>query len=208
VTSLHHHHHHQSTPDELARALDDQRVMTIAQWAQVNGFDDQSDRHARRRQSRLCPPRPSIDAGAARASPARRPSAGAAADARLSHRLGCHQRRRPGRGRAPHWPRTRTCGRGCGRARRIGSGTDGVGVRAGADRHGTAMATTTDTTKPAAKNRPVFIARFRALPDVDPIHALRLTIKQALRLHGLQCLSLEEEYNNATVQTARCSSDA
>jgi hypothetical protein len=36
VTSLH--HHHQSTPDELARALDDQRVMTIAQWAQVNGF--------------------------------------------------------------------------------------------------------------------------------------------------------------------------
>jgi hypothetical protein len=70
------------------------------------------------------------------------------------------------------------------------------------------MATTTDTTKPAAKNRPVFIARFRALPDVDPIHALRLTIKQALRLHGLQCLSLEEECNNATVQTARCSSDA
>jgi hypothetical protein len=33
VTSL-----HQSDPDELARALDDQRVMTIAQWAQVNGF--------------------------------------------------------------------------------------------------------------------------------------------------------------------------
>ena len=29
---------HQSDPDELARALDDQRVMTIAQWAQVNGF--------------------------------------------------------------------------------------------------------------------------------------------------------------------------
>ena len=29
---------HQSDPDALARALDDQRVMTIAQWAKVNGF--------------------------------------------------------------------------------------------------------------------------------------------------------------------------
>ena len=28
----------QSDPGELARALDDQRVMTIAQWAEVNGF--------------------------------------------------------------------------------------------------------------------------------------------------------------------------
>ena len=34
MTSLHHH----SDRDELARALDDQRVMTIAQWAKVNGF--------------------------------------------------------------------------------------------------------------------------------------------------------------------------
>ena len=34
MTSL----HHQSDRDELARALDDQRVMTIAQWAEVNGF--------------------------------------------------------------------------------------------------------------------------------------------------------------------------
>ena len=33
MTSL----HHQSDPDELARALDDARVMTVAQWAQVNG---------------------------------------------------------------------------------------------------------------------------------------------------------------------------
>lgn len=28
----------QPHPNELARALDDQRVMTIAQWAEVNGF--------------------------------------------------------------------------------------------------------------------------------------------------------------------------
>jgi hypothetical protein len=67
--------------------------------------------------------------------------------------------------------------------------------------------TTANTTNPAAKDRPVFVARFRALPDVDPIHALRHTIKAALRLHGLQCLSLEEEPNNATAQTAPSSSD-
>jgi hypothetical protein len=66
--------------------------------------------------------------------------------------------------------------------------------------------TTANTTKPAASERPVFIARFRALPDVDAIHALRLTIKQALRLHGLQCLSLEEEPNHAT-QTTQTSND-
>ena len=34
MTSL----HHQADSDELARALDDQRVMTVAQWAKVNGF--------------------------------------------------------------------------------------------------------------------------------------------------------------------------
>jgi hypothetical protein len=67
--------------------------------------------------------------------------------------------------------------------------------------------TITSTAKPTGKDRPVFVARFRALPDVDAIHALRLTIKQALRLHGLQCLSLEEEPNNATAQTAPSSSD-
>jgi len=47
---------------------------------------------------------------------------------------------------------------------------------------------TTDT-----KERPVFVARFRALPDVDAVRSLRLMLKGALRLHGLQCLSLEEE---------------
>ena len=60
--------------------------------------------------------------------------------------------------------------------------------------------TTTDTTEPVAKNRPVFVARFRALPDVDAIHALRLMLKGALRLYGLRCLSLEEEEPNATTQ--------
>jgi hypothetical protein len=57
------------------------------------------------------------------------------------------------------------------------------------------------------KDRPVYVARFRALPDVDPIYSLRLMLKGALRLHGLQCLSLEEENNHAT-QTAQSSSDA
>jgi len=62
--------------------------------------------------------------------------------------------------------------------------------------------TTADTTKPAATERPVFVARFRALPDVDPTHALRHMLKGALRLHGLQCLSCEEETNYATTQTS------
>jgi len=55
-----------------------------------------------------------------------------------------------------------------------------------------------NTTTPAAKDRPVFVARFRALPDVDAIRSLRLMLKGALRLHGLQCLSLEEENDHAT----------
>jgi len=56
-------------------------------------------------------------------------------------------------------------------------------------------------TKPAATERPVFVARFRALPDVDAIRSLRLMLKGALRLHGLQCLSLEEENDHATTTT-------
>jgi hypothetical protein len=56
---------------------------------------------------------------------------------------------------------------------------------------------TINTTKAAATGRPVFVARFRALPDVDAIRSLRLMIKGTLRLHGLQCLSLEEEDNAA-----------
>jgi hypothetical protein len=67
---------------------------------------------------------------------------------------------------------------------------------------------TTATTKPTAKERPVFVARFRALPDVDPIHSLRAMLKGALRLHGLQCLSCEEETNYATTQATANSSDA
>ena len=63
---------------------------------------------------------------------------------------------------------------------------------------------TANTTKSATTERPVFVARFRALPDVDPVHALRLMLKGALRLHGLQCLSCEEEIH-ATTQTSNSS---
>jgi hypothetical protein len=56
-----------------------------------------------------------------------------------------------------------------------------------------------------ASERPIFIARFRALPDVDAIRQLRLMLKGALRLHGLQCLSCEEETKHAT--TTPSSSD-
>jgi hypothetical protein len=53
----------------------------------------------------------------------------------------------------------------------------------------------------SASERPIYIARFRALPDVDPTHALRHMLEGALRLHGLQCLSCEEEHH-ATTQTS------
>jgi hypothetical protein len=64
----------------------------------------------------------------------------------------------------------------------------------------------TANTKATAKDRPVYIAKFRALPDVDPICSLRQMLKQALRVNGLQCLSLVEE-EHAT-QTTPSSSDA
>jgi hypothetical protein len=86
-----------------------------------------------------------------------------------------------------------------------GQATLGVGVRAGAGGAAIAM-TIVNATKPAAAERPVFVARFRALPDVDAIHSLRVMLKSALRLHGLQCLSLEEEPNHAT-QTTQNSDD-
>jgi len=56
--------------------------------------------------------------------------------------------------------------------------------------------------KQSVAERPIFIARFRALPEVDPTHALRHMLKSALRLHGLQCLSCEEEANHATTETS------
>jgi len=62
--------------------------------------------------------------------------------------------------------------------------------------------TPANTTKPTAMERPVFVARFRALPDVDAVRSLRLMLKGALRLHGLQCLSIEEEPNNAPTETS------
>ena len=58
-----------------------------------------------------------------------------------------------------------------------------------------------------ASERPIFVARFRALPDVDAVRSLRLVLKGALRLHGLQCLSCEEETNHAKTQTTPNSSD-
>jgi hypothetical protein len=62
--------------------------------------------------------------------------------------------------------------------------------------------TNTDTAKPTTKDRPIFVTRFRALPNVDPTHALRHMLKSALRLHGLQCLSCEEEINHATTTSS------
>ena len=59
-----------------------------------------------------------------------------------------------------------------------------------------------------ASERPIYIARFRALPDVDAIRSLRLVLKGALRLHGLQCLSLEEENDHATQAIQNSSGDA
>jgi len=53
-----------------------------------------------------------------------------------------------------------------------------------------------------ASERPVFVARFRALPDVDATHALRHMLKTALRLYGLKCLSLEEEPNATTTSSS------
>jgi hypothetical protein len=55
-------------------------------------------------------------------------------------------------------------------------------------------------------DRPIYIAKFRPLPDVDPVRSLRVMLKEALRLHGLQCLSLVEENLHAT-QTTENSSD-
>src|SRR5262249_12791522 len=66
--------------------------------------------------------------------------------------------------------------------------------------------TVTAMSNQPASERPVFVARFRALPDVDAIRSLRLMLKGALRLHGLQCLSLEEENDHATT-TAQNSND-
>jgi len=58
----------------------------------------------------------------------------------------------------------------------------------------------------SASERPIYIARFHALPNINATHALRHMLKGALRLHGLQCLSLKEENDHAT-QTTQNSSD-
>jgi len=59
---------------------------------------------------------------------------------------------------------------------------------------------TTMSNQPASE-RPVFIVRLRPLPDVDPIYSLRQALKSALRQHGLQALSCEEE-NHATTSSS------
>jgi len=43
--------------------------------------------------------------------------------------------------------------------------------------------------------------RLRPLPDVDPIYSLRQVLKNALRQHGMQALSCEEE-NHATTTSS------
>ena len=47
--------------------------------------------------------------------------------------------------------------------------------------------TIANTTKPAAKERPVFVLELRAEPGVDDvIRALRAGLKNLLRAHGLR----------------------
>jgi len=51
----------------------------------------------------------------------------------------------------------------------------------------------TTTTKPTAKDRPVYVLQFRAGPDcVDAIRSLRALLKVAKRQLKLQCVSARE----------------
>jgi len=51
---------------------------------------------------------------------------------------------------------------------------------------------TTTTTKPAAKDRPVYVLELRPEPGVDPVLALRALLKVPLRRFGLRCISATE----------------
>jgi hypothetical protein len=73
----------------------------------------------------------------------------------------------------------------------------GAGANAGAH----FPAVTTMPNQPASE-RPVFVVRLRPLPDIDnPIYSLRQVLKVALRQHGMQALSCEEE-NHATTSSS------
>jgi hypothetical protein len=52
---------------------------------------------------------------------------------------------------------------------------------------------TANTTKPTAKDRPIFVLAFRPEADVDPILALRALLKLSLRRFGLRCISAHED---------------
>jgi hypothetical protein len=49
-----------------------------------------------------------------------------------------------------------------------------------------------NTTKPAAKERPVFVLELRPEPGVDPVLALRALLKVTLRRFGMRCISARE----------------
>jgi hypothetical protein len=52
------------------------------------------------------------------------------------------------------------------------------------------MLTTTSTAP--AKDRPTFTLQLRPEPGVDPVLALRAVLKNALRYHGMRCVSAKE----------------
>jgi hypothetical protein len=52
--------------------------------------------------------------------------------------------------------------------------------------------TTASTTKPAEKDRPVFVITLRPEPGIDPVLALRALLKVTLRRFGLRCISAHE----------------
>ena len=51
----------------------------------------------------------------------------------------------------------------------------------------------TTTARSTAEDRPVFVLEMRAEPGIDPVHALRATLKVALRRHGLRCIAASEK---------------
>ena len=54
---------------------------------------------------------------------------------------------------------------------------------------------TTASTKPTAKERPVFVLELRPEAQViDPLRSLRKALKTLLRAHGLRCVKIEEHH--------------
>jgi hypothetical protein len=56
----------------------------------------------------------------------------------------------------------------------------------------TMTVTTASATKPAAKERPVYVLELRPEPGVDPVLALRALLKITLRRFGMRCISARE----------------